>query len=324
MPVYTWVEDSASRSATIHRLGRRGVDQYKKSWKIFGTTDDTAVHRDINAELTTTYLFWQHPNQPDKQLQAESYTLEYLGDEAWQLTVNYAGAGADGDEQDPLRRLRSFDTAGGTQHITQGLPVFTNETLSGFDVERRYPATGPNAAPNLSGAIGVDGDRVQGVDVVVPSFQWTETYDVPSSYVTETYIRSLAKITGTVNNARFRGFPPGEVLFVGSTGSQEWDSEKGDGPWQLSFKFVQNPNAGPAFPGAAPETLPVGVAANSDTLPPLTVGGITGIRKEGHEYLWVRYDTAVDSSVLIKSPRAVYVNAVYRKESFSQLGIGVT
>lgn len=310
MPVYTWVEDSASRSATIHRLGRRGTDSYRKSWKIFGTTDDTLVHRDVNAELTTNYLFWQHPNQPDKQLQAESYTLEYLGDEAWQLTVNYAGAGADGDEQAPLRRMRSFDTSGGTQHITQGLPVGSGQTL---DFERRYPTSGASPAPNQSGAIGVDGDRVQGVDVVVPSLQWTETYDVPSSYVTDTYIRTLAKITGTVNSAPFRGFPPGEVLFVGSTGSQEWDSEKGDGPWQLSYKFIQNPNAGPNTSGQNP----------TDTLPALTIGSISGIAKEGHEYLWVKYEDTVDSQVLVKSPKAVYVNAVYRKESFTQLGIGV-
>jgi hypothetical protein len=310
MPIYTWVEDSASRSATIHRLGRRGIDSYKKSWKIFGTTDDTLVHRDVNAELTTSALYWQHPNQPDKLLQAESYTLDYLGDQAWQLTVSYAGAGADGDEQDPLRRLRSFDTSGGTQHITQGLAVGSGSSL---DFERRYPDTGASPAPNQSGAIGVDGDRVNGVDIVIPALQWTETYDVPAAYVTTAYIKGLAKATGTVNNAPFRTFPAGEVLFVGATGSQEWDSEKGDSPWQLSFKFVQSPNAGPNTSGLNP----------TDTLPALTVGSITGIAKRGHEYLWVRYEDSVDTNVLVKRPKFVYVDAVYREENFAALGIGV-
>jgi len=311
MPIFTWVEDSSSRSATIHRLGRRGQDQYKKSWKIFGSTDDTAVHRDVNAELTSEYLFWQHPNQPDKQLQAESYTLDYLGDEAWQLTVNYAGMGGDGDEENPLRRSRSFDTSGSTQHITQALPVGSGQTL---DFERRFPATGPAPAPNQSGAIGVDASSVQGVDIVVPALQWTETYDVPAAYVTTGYIKSVAKLTGTVNNAPFRGFPAGEVLFTGSTGSQEWDAEKGDGPWSLSFKFVQSPNAGPNTTGQNP----------TDTLPPLTIGSVTNIAKKGHEYLWVRYEDSVSGNALLKLPKFVYVDAVYREDNFAGLGIGVT
>jgi hypothetical protein len=314
MPIFTWVEDSSSRSATVHRLGRRGQDSYKKSWKIFGSTDDTAVHRDVNAEVTANYLFWQHPNQPDKQLQAESYSLDYLGDEAWQLTVNYAGAGADGDEENPLRRSRSFDTSGGTQHITQAI---------GSPAERRY-AEGDDTAPNQFGAIGVDGNSVQGVDIVTPALQWTENYDVPAAYISTDYIKSLANLTGTVNNAPFRGFPAGEVLFTGASGSQEWDEEKGDGPWSLSYKFVQSPNAG--LNTAANVTGPIGPTGPTDTLPALTIGSVTGIEKRGHEYLWVRYEDAVNniSNALVKRPRYVYVNPVYREEDFSGLGIGVT
>jgi hypothetical protein len=72
MPTYTWVEDSASRSATIYRLGQRSQNTYKKSWKIFGTTDDRAVHDDVNVTLWTSYLYWEYPGQPQNKLQAES------------------------------------------------------------------------------------------------------------------------------------------------------------------------------------------------------------------------------------------------------------
>jgi hypothetical protein len=39
--------------------------------------------------------------------------------------------------------------------------------------------------------------------------------------------------------------------------------------------------------------------------------------------LWVRYTDAVAGEILLKRPRAVYVDEVYREEDFSQLGIGV-
>ena len=87
MPAYTWVEDNSSRSATIYRLGTRGKSAYRKSWKIFGSSNDLEIHADVNATLTAGALYWEYPNQPLNRLHAESYTLEYLGDDAWQLEV---------------------------------------------------------------------------------------------------------------------------------------------------------------------------------------------------------------------------------------------
>lgn len=305
MPTYTWVEDSASRSATIHRLGRRAQSTYKKSWKIFGTSNDLLVHDDVNTTLYSSFLFWTYPGQPQNQLQAESYTLEYLGDEAWQLTVDYVSRGADDDQKpDPLRRSRSFDTSGGTTHITQQ-PRYGAGTAAGgrtTTTEKRY-GTG---APDQQGAIGVDGSGVQGVDIVIPALQWTETYDVPAQYVTNDWVKDVSALTGCTNNAAFRSFAAGEVLFMGGTGSQDWDEEKGDSPWSLSFKFVASPNA------------------DGSTLPTLTVGSITGIEKKGHEYLWVRYEDSVSGTNLLKVPKHVYVNRVYPEANFALLGIGVT
>ena len=39
--------------------------------------------------------------------------------------------------------------------------------------------------------------------------------------------------------------------------------------------------------------------------------------------MWVRYADAVDQKVLVKQPRFVYVEQVYRYADFSLLGIGV-
>lgn len=287
----TWVEDKNSRAATIMRTGTRGTATYTKSYKIFGTDDDLELHAAVNAAVAQSLYYWQYPGG-GVQLTIETYSVSYLGDKAWQLTLNYQKEGADDPlEPEPLKRARSFDTGGGTSHMTQALD------------ERRY-GTG---APDQKKAIGVDDERVAGVDVVEPALQWSESYDVPAAYVTAAYIKTVSRLTGTTNDAEFRTFAAGEVLFVGCSGTQEWDEKKGDGPWTLTYKFIASPNAG-----------------SGETLPALTVGDISGVVKKGHEYLWVRYESAVDSQTLIKKPRHVYVNRVYRESDFSQLGIGTS
>lgn len=290
-----WIEDGDSRQATIVRKGKKAASSYTKSYKVFGTSDDVELHAAVNAEISANGAYWQYPGVPGMQLFAEQYSVSYLGDNAWQVTIQYEKAGAeDAAQPDPLKRSRSFDTTGGTQHITQARPVGSGNTL---DFEFRYPSS----ATNMSGAIGVDANGVNGVDIVVPQLQWQEQYDVPNAYVTNSWVRGVAGLTGTTNAAAFRGFEAGEVLFVGCTGSQEWDDQRGRGPWNLSFRFVASKN----------------VTGE-------TIGSITGIAKGGHDYLWVRYEDTTSGNDLIKRPKAVYVSRVYRSSDFSLLGIGTT
>lgn len=294
MPL-TWVEDGSSRSATIVRPGRKATSTYVKSWKIFGSSDDTAVHNEVVDELNVRALYWNYPpGGGAQQLQADSYTLEYLGDDAWQLTVNYSKDGVEDDEQTgPIRRSRSFDTAGGQEHITQAIAGKVSEK---------------GKTPNVTdgeNVIGFDGENVNGVDIVVPQLSWTENYEVPSSYVKADYIKKVSQATGTTNSAAFRGFNKGEVLFLGCSGSQEWDKDKGDGPWALSYKFAVSPNAG-----------------QGETLPALTIGEIENIEKKGHEYLHTYYEDDVKDNKIWKVPKIVWVHQVYRESNFADLGIG--
>ena len=291
-----WIEDGDSRQATIVRRGKKATSTMTKSYKVFGTANDVEVHNAVNQQISTLGYGWQYPGVSDARLWAESYSIAFLGDNAWQVTINYEKTGAEPSTSDPLKRSRSFDTTGGTQHITQA------------ESEVGYPS-GFGGANYQFMAIGVDANGVNGVDIIVPQLQWQEQYDVPNAYVTSNYIKSLASLTGTTNNASFRTFAAGEVLFVGCSGSQEWDDQKGRGPWSLSYRFIASPNAG-----------------TGQTLPARSVGDITGIQKKGHEYLWVRYEDSVSgsSNALLKKPKAVYVNKVYRETSFSLLGIGIT
>ncbi|NJL31873.1 MAG: hypothetical protein HC898_09710 [Phycisphaerales bacterium] len=154
--------------------------------------------------------------------------------------------------------------------------------------------------PTSGGAIGVTdaSGGVEGVDITVPVYQFSETHYLPASQVTQSYKAALFQLTGKVNSDSFRGLAAGECLFLGASGSR-----RGTGPdddWEITFRFAGSPNR-----------------TN------LTLGSITGIDKKGWEYLWVRYADAEDtaSKTLVKQPVAVYIEKVYQEASFSGLEI---
>ena len=299
----TWIEDSSSQSATIFRLGRKEASTRTRVFNVIGTSDENVLHASCNSAISSLYPFWAYPGRPEVRLRAESYSVEYQGDNMWKVTIAYEKIGADDPTQTaPLKRSRSFDTSGGTKHITNALD------LNNGDVgERRYGPAGLDDAATFQGAINVDDNGVNGVDIVVPSLSWTESYEVPSGYVTNAYIKNLCKLTGSVNTAAFRSFNPGEVLFTGASGTHEWDEQRGYSPWSLSFKFVASPNVGQSLPKAK-------------------IGDIENIEAYGHEVVWVRYATSDDpaKNQLVRLPVAVYANRVYPDGDFSLLGIGVT
>jgi len=298
----TWVEDSTSRSATIFRLGRKDASTRTRVFNVFGTTNEDALHASANQQITAQYQYWQYPGQPTVRLRSESYSVEYQGDDCWKVTIAYEKIGADDSSQvAPLKRARSFDTTGGTRHVTNALDMNNGDVG-----ERKYGPGGLNDAASFKGAINVDDNGVNGVDIVVPALSWTESYDVPSGYVTNAYIKNIASLTGSVNKEAFRSFQPGEVLFVGASGTHEWDEQRGYGPWSLSFKFVANPNVG-------------------QTLPKAKIGDIANVEAYGHEVVWVRYATDADAAKnqLVRLPVAVYCNRVYPDGDFSKIGIGV-
>ena len=180
----------------------------------------------------------------------------------------------------------AFDTGGGTQHTTQSITTVS-----------RYAASG--TAPDFGGAIGVTHDNVEGVDITVPIYNFSETHYLSAAKVTTAYKGTLFQLTGKVNSGSFRGLAAGECLFLGASGSR-----RGTGPdddWEITFRFAGSPNR-------------TGIS----------VGPITGISKKGWEYLWVRYADAEDtgSNTLVKQPVAAYVEKVYEEGNFAALGIG--
>lgn len=180
----------------------------------------------------------------------------------------------------------TFDTTGGTAKVTEP-----------FYRRARYAAPGENLAGLPTNApIGHTGDgEPEGVDIVVPSFAWTETHTFHISQITFAYAMTLYNITGRVNNAAFRGFAAGEVLFKGASGGNQKNETEAD----VQFNFEAQPN-----------------------VTGLTVGEITGISKYGWDYLWCLYSEDENGEMRYKKAKGCYIDQVYKTAAFSALGIG--
>lgn len=170
----------------------------------------------------------------------------------------------------------SFETGGATEHITHSLN--TKSTDNAID---------------HGGAIGVTDNGVEGVDITVPSYNFTITKRFSS--ITAAYKQHLASLTGSVNSDTFQGFAAGEVLFQGASGSK-----RGDEDWEIVYNFSAKVNAN------AP-----------------TVGSLswTDVTKQGWEYFWVQYKESVDTVQKRgkKEPIGAYVEQVYPEQSFANI-----
>lgn len=250
--------------------GRSETIAEKSSVEVHYVVTEAASESDVrSAALSGTPL--DYYGLPRKSVELS----ERINETTWKVSVRYEKADSEPPPETP-EPVTSFDSTGGTQHITQSLATVGRH--------------GPSASDQLGGAIGYDGENVNGVDIAVPVWNWSETH-----YLQVINSAAYYGLTGKVNADVFRGFQPGEVLFLGASGSK-----RGDGLWEITFKFAASPN----------KTA-------------LTVGEITDIAKKGWEYLWVQYGDDVDDTakLRIKKPIAVYVEKVYEEGNLGSMGI---
>ena len=207
---------------------------------------------------------------------------ERIAEQLWLGTARYGRPDKVSEPPATGESVFSFDTGGGTQHITQSLA-----TVGSY----------PENAPDHQGAIGVTDDAVEGVDVTVPVYHFEETHYIPDSQVTEAYRGDLFWLTGRTNAASFRGLAAGECLFLGASGSKRGVGED----WEVTFRFAASPNK---------TDLSIG-----------TITGIEkrGWEHLWIRYHEVEDDSA---HALTKRPVAVYVEKVYEEGNYGLLGIG--
>ena len=241
---------------------------------IRGTNSDVEARSALLAGSPATYDPW---GSGWFYLPRDTVTIQPVGDLLWEGIVRY------GPVPQTEQSVFSFDTGGGTQHVTHSLANVA-----------RYAPPG-KTAPDFKGAIGVTADSVEGVDITVPVYHFSETHYLADPLVTPAYKATLFALTGKVNNAAFKGFAAGECLFLGAAGSK-----RGSGDWEITYRFAASPN-----------------------VTNLTIGDITGINKKGWEYLWVRYSDSEDTvaKALVKKPVAVYIEQVYPYGDLGLLGI---
>lgn len=271
MPI-TVIEHIDSRELSY----RDGAEVWTFHYKLTGTSDEGTARSRF---LTATPSYYNLLRRTDYALSPEWLDTE-ADDGVWDIKVTYQ------QEEDappePGDSSFNFDTAGGTMHLTQSL-----------ETRARYAPAG-KTAPDYKGAIGVTSDGVEGVDLAVPVYTFSETHTKDDSKVDYPYRGKVFNCTGRTNNAVFKGLAIGECLFLGASGTR-----RGSGDWDITFRFAAQPNR-----------------SN------LTVGDITVETKRGWDYLWVLYKEDTDGKRLIRVPVAAYVERVYEEASFADLEIG--
>jgi hypothetical protein len=204
----------------------------------------------------------------------------------WDATVYYGRWSGSTPQEGSIY---TFEIRGGTQHITHSLETVWR---GGAD---------DSSAPDHKGAIGVRGDEIEGVDIVVPISSWSETHYKAVSQVTPAYHAILNGLVGRTNNSDWREYAQGEVLFMGVTGRRP---QIPGAKWELTYHFAYSQNA-----------------------EDLVVGDIVIPEKRGWDYLWVSYGGDVDSDSvpgkpsLVQRPRYAYIERTYREGNFTALGI---
>lgn len=271
LKLITVSEDAESRVVV------RGDDpRAELFYTVQGTSEEWEAHNALLEEAPELFDFM---NNGQDFLERGNSRVVLVGENLFKYAVEYIS---------PIEF--TFETGGGNLHAVQSL-----ETVG------KYTRSGP--PPPTNRFVGVTDDGVEGVDLIVPAYKFSETHTWPSKdAVTPEYRRVLRNLTGKVNGSAFKKYEKGEVLFLGATGAR-----RAGGPWKVTYYFAVELNR---------ENLTVGTGDDE----------IVGIRKEGWQYLWVRYKDAVRTvegkKWLTKVPVAAFVERVYDYGDFSLLGIG--
>lgn len=176
-------------------------------------------------------------------------------------------------------------------------PEYSLELMSDqAKVERGLEQTHyPADASGVGNMIGVNGDKIDGVDIYVPKISYKETKTV--SKLSSAYINAIYNCSACVNERAWKNWAAGEVLFLGATAKRRGRY----GVWNLDFSFAIEKN--------------VAQVIN-------TVSGDQNVTKAGWDYLWIEQATkSDDGATVVHIAKAVHVARVYPRADFSTLGL---
>ena len=211
----------------------------------------------------------------------------YEGDGFPTFSVSYVyrGSSAFSDSGESRESTISFDCSGGTKHITHS----TEPARMIKGDQEEITAIGWN------GKTGADME-ITGVDIPVGAIRESYTRIVKMSRLSTAYRRKVAALVGKVNNASFKGWEAGEVMFLGMSFNGSLDSQT---LIQVTYNFQIQPNETGIKVGNVPVT------------------------KKGFEYVWVYWKSEADVTSLKTSiaPDGIYVSKVAEAGDFGVLGV---
>jgi len=176
----------------------------------------------------------------------------------------------------------------GTYRLSYDTSGGTVHITNSKSTVNRYPA---GVAPDMKTAIGVNKDDVDGTDVVLPALKLTVSFKFPVGVMGLPKIKLLSRRTAYVNSEPWLTFAAGEVLFLGASGEEGSDCET-----TAALQF-----------------------ACSENVDGLTIGDIAGIAKDGHDYVWIRFEDKPAGGKPTRVPKHVYVERVYSRTNFATL-----
>lgn len=258
----------------------RGTDDSTIEYIITGTRDRSSAYDALDSHAPTTVA-----GIPRDNISVTAVSVQDNIDVSrcvWNGEARYrtVSRSRTSDPPETGETELSFSTSGATRNISQSYNT-TNAYGTGVTTD------------DYKGAIGVTRDGIEGADVVIPSFSFSYTNYKADDEVDISYIQTMFSLTGKVNNAIFKDFGIGEVLFLGADGRRRNDDD-----YSITYRFECQPS-------------------RSD----ITIGDITGIEVQGWDYLWVKYEEDVVNENKIQNPIAVYVERVYKSGDFSLLDI---
>ena len=252
---------------------------------VLGTDDASAAKAALLASAPSSVEGLVRDEHPDVRPQLAD---EGAATGIWDCRVRYAPAPFVVLPRNSVRLDVDFSPQ--TEHV-----LYSKETVA------RYPA---DTAPNFNRLVNVSGNEVKGVDVPTKAvtFRVMKVFspaDAPN-------FSTLWDLQCTTNDApvtftdsitgKSLTLAAGEGLFLGTQAG----ATREDGLMEIVFNFVGSPNV-----------------AN------LSLAGITGIAKKGHEYLWAYFEEEEDdeASVLVKTPLGVYPERMFDAGDWDDLNI---
>lgn len=249
-----------------------------------GFTEQSVVDA-VNAVALTTFA----------GLPRDSTRVEQISNDVWAATVTYSRQSTG---QPPTVGTTGYAWSFSTQGQTERVEMAISQTAQTLITNGTVPT-------NVGLQIAIDQDGVaQGVDIVVPKLEWSETHVIAASVVegsSGAWIKTVAGITGSVNSGTFRGFAAGEVLFLGASGSKNEDST-----YSVTFNFLCSNNV-------ASLSFPTYDANGQKT------NTTASIAKGGHDYIWFLHQKSEDATTKAITPitSAVFSAKVYPSASFT-------